>query len=142
MVWNFVHPLLLSVKLAFRNDPFAIFPIQERLLSGAARDFVCCPGGGLQSRLLPLLRASRTRPRHKRIALRVFGPPNFPKFVGRVLFQKIGSPEKVASNPISLARVVPRMCANTMRERQSPRLSALRRGQLLKARQAKTGLDS
>ena len=104
--------------------------------------FFRCPGGCPRSRLWLFFRASRTRPRRKRIALRVFGPPNFPNAVGRSLFQKIGSPEKVASNPISLALVVPRLCANHMRERHSPRLSALRRGLLWKARQAKTRLDS
>jgi len=77
---------------------------------------------------MPFFRASRTRPRRKRIAHRVFGPPNFPKDVGKSRLQKIGSPEKVASNPISLALVVPRLCANNMRERHSPRLSALRWG--------------
>jgi hypothetical protein len=57
-----------------------------------------------------------------------FRSPNFPKGVGKSRLQKIGSPAKVAGNPISLALVVPRLCANNMRERHSPRLSALRRG--------------
>jgi len=41
-------------------------------------------------------------PERKRIALRVFGPPNFPKAAGKRPFPEIGSPEKVASNPIRL----------------------------------------
>jgi len=57
-------------------------------------------------RRMPCFRASRTRPQRKRIALEVFGP-QFQKTLGRNLFQKIGSPEKVASNPISLALAVP-----------------------------------
>jgi hypothetical protein len=49
-----------------------------------------------KSRLCLFFRASRTRPRGKRFAPRVFGPPNFPKALGSNRFLKIGSPEKVA----------------------------------------------
>jgi hypothetical protein len=55
--------------------------------------------------------AHRARdPGVKGIALRVFGPPNFPRAVGNKLFLKIGSPEKVASEPDPLTLVAPR-CA-------------------------------
>ena len=40
-------------------------------------------------------RASRTRPRRKRIALRVFGSPNFPKTVRKIRFQKSAPPKRL-----------------------------------------------
>jgi hypothetical protein len=77
-------------------------------------------------------RASRTLPRRKRIALRVFGSPNFPNAAGRTLLQKIGSPEKVASNPISLALVVPRCAPLPARKAVRRAFQPSAGGQLLK----------
>jgi hypothetical protein len=55
----------------------------------------------VQSRQLPFLsRIAHAAPASRESPCRVFGPPNFPKAVGKKLFLKIGSPEKVASDPI------------------------------------------
>ena len=140
---NFAHPLRLSVKFRFRSRLFSP-PSTEHLLSGgAARDFVCCPGGCLLSRLLPFYSciahptpAPANRPSG-------FRPPQFSQGCRNHLFLKIGSPEKVARNPMSLALEVPRLCAHNLRERHSPRLSALRRRAVVQVeRQAKSRLDS
>ena len=62
-----------------------------------------------------------------------FRPPQFSKGCRKIRFQKIGSREEVASNPILRSRCP--LCANKLRERQSPpRLSALRRRAVVERR--------
>ena len=68
-------------------------------------------------------RASRTRPRRKGIATRVFGPPNFLKTVGTIPARKSAPPKRSQATQFPCVRGAP-LCAKPMRERQSPRLSA------------------
>jgi len=141
-VRNFVHPLLLSVRLPFRNHPFRHFSDPR-----AAVWWRCArlgllpwrrssvPASTSSSRIAHATPAQANRPAGLR-------SPQFSKSCRKEPFQKIGSPEEIASNPILLALVVPLRaptpCAKGIR-RAFQRSAG---GQLLKARQAKSRLGS
>ena len=90
---------LLRENRRFEAVSLEDFETQTPPFGCAPHDVYSFPWRMSSVRAAAFFRSSRTRPRRKRIALWVFGAPNFPKAVGTSLFQKIDSHEEGCQRP-------------------------------------------